>query len=137
MLPDQLRFNFIDLWTRFGFSAARPISAGKPSWAMSLIRRVWRIVVAIRHRRELAQLSDQDDRMLADIGLTRGDLRAACCEPFWRDPTSVLAPRRNRFDPSTSVASESARCGIIVWRGDARVHRPVHTAVGRHLRSVS
>ena len=97
MLPDELRFNFIDLWARFGFSAARPVSAGKPSWAMSLIRRVWRIVVAIRHRRELAQLSDQDDRMLADIGLTRGDLHAARREPFWRDPTSVFAPRWTPF----------------------------------------
>jgi uncharacterized protein YjiS (DUF1127 family) len=55
---------------------------------------VWRLVVAIKHRRELALLADRDDRMLADIGLTRSDLRDAYCEPLWRDPTSLLARRR-------------------------------------------
>ena len=54
---------------------------------------VWRLVVAIKHRRELAHLADLDDRMLADIGLTRTDLRDACSEPLWRDPTSMLARR--------------------------------------------
>ena len=34
-----------------------------------------------------------DDRMLADIGLTRSDLRDAYAEPLWRDPTDVLAGR--------------------------------------------
>src|SRR5947207_21545 len=70
MLLDQPRFNLIELRARFRLSAARPVSAGQPTWAMSwamswatsLIRRAWRIVVAIRHRCELAQLSDQDDR---------------------------------------------------------------------------
>ena len=54
---------------------------------------VWRLVVAIKHRRELAHLADLDDRMLADIGLTRTDLRDACSETLWRDPTSMLARR--------------------------------------------
>jgi hypothetical protein len=40
-----------------------------------------------------AHLADLDDRMLADIGLTRTDLRDACSEPLWRDPTSMLARR--------------------------------------------
>ena len=38
---------------------------------------IWRLVVALKHRRELAHLADFDDRMLADIGLTRTDLRDA------------------------------------------------------------
>jgi uncharacterized protein YjiS (DUF1127 family) len=54
---------------------------------------VWRLVLAIKHRRELAHLSDLDDRMLADIGLTRTDLRDAYAEPLWQDPTSMLARR--------------------------------------------
>jgi uncharacterized protein YjiS (DUF1127 family) len=54
---------------------------------------VWRLVVAIKHRRELAHLADFDDRMLADIGLTRTDLRDAYAEPLWQDPTSMLARR--------------------------------------------
>jgi uncharacterized protein YjiS (DUF1127 family) len=54
---------------------------------------LWRLVVAINHRRELAHLADFDDQMLADIGLTRTDLRDAYAEPLWRDPTSMLARR--------------------------------------------
>ena len=38
-------------------------------------------------------LAGMDDRMLADIGLTRSDLRDAYAEPLWRDPTDVLAGR--------------------------------------------
>jgi len=39
-----------------------------------LAHSVWGMAIAIKHRRELAQLADRDDRMLDDIGLTRGDL---------------------------------------------------------------
>jgi hypothetical protein len=31
--------------------------------------------------------------MLADIGLTRGDVRDAVSEPVWRDPTALLVSR--------------------------------------------
>ena len=48
---------------------------------------------AWRHRHDAAALAQFDDRMLADIGLTRGDLNDALAEPLWRDPTSVLARR--------------------------------------------
>src|SRR5215475_14409509 len=54
---------------------------------------IWRVVVAIKHRRELAHLADFDERMLADIGVTRTDLRDAYSEPLWRDPSSMLARR--------------------------------------------
>ena len=49
-----------------------------------------RFVVAIRRRRDLEQLADHPDYLLADIGLTRNDLDAALSEPFWRDPTVHL-----------------------------------------------
>jgi uncharacterized protein YjiS (DUF1127 family) len=48
---------------------------------------------AWRHRRDAAALATFDDRMLADIGLTRCDLNDALAEPLWRDPTTVLAHR--------------------------------------------
>jgi uncharacterized protein YjiS (DUF1127 family) len=48
-----------------------------------------RLVLAIKHRGELTHLADLDDRMLADIGLTRTDLRDAYAEPLWKDPTST------------------------------------------------
>jgi hypothetical protein len=41
-------------------------------------------------RRHLARV---DDRMQADIGLTRFDVRDALSEPIWRDPTSLLRAR--------------------------------------------
>jgi len=48
---------------------------------------------AWKHRRDLQVLATFDDRMLRDIGLTRGDLRDAAAEPVWRDPTAVLVTR--------------------------------------------
>jgi len=47
----------------------------------------------LKNRRDAASLAGLDDRMLADIGLTRGDLRDAYSEPVWRDPTAILMSR--------------------------------------------
>jgi uncharacterized protein YjiS (DUF1127 family) len=38
-----------------------------------------------RERRQLARLAVFDDRMLADIGLTRGDAEFLINKPFWRE----------------------------------------------------
>ncbi len=38
-----------------------------------------------RRRRERDQLARLDDRMLADIGLTRGDAEFLVNKPFWRE----------------------------------------------------
>jgi len=48
---------------------------------------------ARRHRRQAHMLAGLDRRMLADIGITRGDLRDAFSEPFWDDPTALLRER--------------------------------------------
>ncbi len=48
---------------------------------------------ARRHRREAAVLAGLDRHMLADIGITRSDLRDAFSEPFWEDPTALLRER--------------------------------------------
>jgi uncharacterized protein YjiS (DUF1127 family) len=50
---------------------------------------------ARRHRREAMALAGLDRRMLADIGISRADLRDAFSEPFWEDPTMVLRERVN------------------------------------------
>lgn len=55
--------------------------------------RVAALVKAFRHRSDLTMLGRFDDRMLADIGLTRGDLRDAAAEPIWRDGTQLLVKR--------------------------------------------
>ncbi|RAI35489.1 hypothetical protein CH341_30870 [Rhodoplanes roseus] len=48
---------------------------------------------AVKNRREAALLAGFNDRMLSDIGLTRGDVADAYAEPLWRDPTLLLARR--------------------------------------------
>jgi uncharacterized protein YjiS (DUF1127 family) len=48
---------------------------------------------ARRHRRQASQLAGLDRHMLADIGITRADVRDAFSEPFWEDPTALLRER--------------------------------------------
>ena len=52
-----------------------------------------RVLRAAKNRHSARMLARLDDRQLADIGLTRSDLRDAYAEPLWEDPTSVLARR--------------------------------------------
>ena len=42
------------------------------------------------HRRQVVDLTQFDDHMLADIGLTRGDVRQALDLPFSQDPSLEL-----------------------------------------------
>ena len=51
------------------------------------------LVQTLKNRRDATVLTGLDDRMLADIGLTRGDVRDAYSEPVWRDPTAILVSR--------------------------------------------
>ncbi len=46
-----------------------------------------------RHWHEASTLASLDRRMLADLGITRADLRDAFSEPFWEDPTALLRER--------------------------------------------
>jgi uncharacterized protein YjiS (DUF1127 family) len=64
---------------------------------VALVQGIWQNVLA---RQDLARLADLDDRMLADIGLTRSDLHAAHFAPPWQDPTSILEQRVNRRSAS-------------------------------------
>ena len=56
------------------------------SWLKQLAR-------ARQNRRQAAVLAGLDRHMLADIGITRADLRDAFSEPFWDDPTALLRER--------------------------------------------
>ncbi len=65
---------------------------------------------ALKNRRDAALLARFDERMLADIGLTRSDLRDAYAEPLWRDPTDILARRadeRRRHRPAENLGMDS------------------------------
>jgi len=65
--------------------------------AAVLAQGAWQMVIALKHRRSLALLADCDDRTLADIGLMRSDLYAARSEPFWQEPTSIVATHPDRI----------------------------------------
>ena len=71
----------------------RSAARGALSAAPELGRRLNRFITAYMNRRQAALLSRLDDRMLADLGLNRADLRDALAEPLWRDPSNVLSNR--------------------------------------------
>ena len=48
---------------------------------------------ARKNRRDARVLAGFDRKMLADIGITRADLRDAFSQPFWDDPTALLRER--------------------------------------------
>ena len=51
-----------------------------------LVARAGRHVLAARkHRKDMILLANADDRMLADIGLTRADAAFLSDKPFWRE----------------------------------------------------
>ena len=74
-------------------SIAAPVAQGLIALAGIVVRRLREFAVSAKHRHDAATLAGLDDRMLADIGLTRGDLRDAFAQPLWQDPTVVLMSR--------------------------------------------
>ena len=83
-------------------------------------RWVKELVTALKHRRQANVLAGLDRRMLADIGITRADVRDAFSEPFWDDPTALLreralerrlnhAVRRAEFDIGARRSSDLRR----------------------------
>jgi uncharacterized protein YjiS (DUF1127 family) len=71
--------------------------------------RAWRCAAALKHRHELRRLLDCEDRLLADIGISRDDLRSALSEPFWRDPTTALAARAGKPIKTPTLPGASSR----------------------------
>jgi uncharacterized protein YjiS (DUF1127 family) len=63
------------------------------SLVAALRARLGHLMRAYRNRSEAAALTRFDERDLADIGLTRGDVRDAFAGPLWQDPTSLLRAR--------------------------------------------
>ena len=67
-------------------AAHRPLSRSVATGAA-------RALSAWRYRRDAMRLAAADDRMLADLGLARGDLDDALSGPPWEDPTVLLRTR--------------------------------------------
>lgn len=59
----------------------------------SLTRMLTVLMRALGRRRIVGRLSELDDRMLADIGITRQDVASALSEPLMVDPSARLATR--------------------------------------------
>ena len=74
--------------------AAEPFGRVIFAAAAPVMERLRRLATAFRHRHDAAILMGLDDRMLADIGLTRREVRQAFDEPVWRD--GRVAGRRSR-----------------------------------------
>ena len=60
-------------------------AAGRAGLAAARVWESWRA---------MRTLATFDDRMLADIGLNRADLRDARAQALWSDPTALLSRRR-------------------------------------------
>ncbi len=86
----------------------------------ALVQEVRQIAILVDHRRQLARLGDRDDRMLADIGLTRCDLTAARSAPLWQNPTALL---KRRVDKRT--AETTAEGSVSQPSKGASLHIPV------------
>ena len=79
--------------TAHAHSPAAPFMQAIVTVAGFVALRLKRVILGFKHRRDAAMLAGLDERMLADIGLTRGDVRDAISEPLWRDPTAILVSR--------------------------------------------
>ena len=79
-------------------------------------RSLKRLLERVKNRRDTMRLASLDDRMLADIGLDRGDLRDAFAELPWRDPSDVLVRR---------AAERRASRRLIDGGGASSAHCPV------------
>ena len=94
-------------------SAAEPLGRMVHAAIALVVARLRALAVVFRHRHDAAVLLRFDERMLADIGLTRRDVREAFNEPVWRDPTDLLAdrvagrrPARVKARPAPSIVPE-------------------------------
>jgi uncharacterized protein YjiS (DUF1127 family) len=56
----------------------------------TMLSHVKQVARAYKNRRNAVELAGLDDRMLADIGLSRLDLRDAFATPLWHDPTCLM-----------------------------------------------
>ena len=89
-------------------SAAEPFGRVILAAATVVTMRLRQLAIAFRHRHDAAVLLNLDDRMLADIGLTRREVRQAFDEPLWRDPTQLLVNRVARRRPARLVRTAGA-----------------------------
>jgi uncharacterized protein YjiS (DUF1127 family) len=79
--------------TTLTISAATPLARVLALLAGRARRGLKQLAERVKNRHDAMRLAELDDRMLADIGLCRGDLRDAFALPPWRDAGGLLAQR--------------------------------------------
>ena len=79
--------------TSLAISNAAPLGRAIRAIAGRAKRGLKRLAERIKNRHDAMRLAELDDRMLADIGLNRSDLRDAYAVPPWQDPSDLLAQR--------------------------------------------
>ena len=94
-----------------------------------LVVRTHALVQTLKNRRDAAILTGLDDRMLADIGLTRGDLRDAYSEPVWRDPTAILVTRAQERRVNRRRTATGLSTGKVVRAPSIVPQLPKHVSV--------
>lgn len=89
-------------------------------WLEASMRATTRLLMrldrTLRNRQAMRVLARMDDRMLADIGLSRGDLQDAYAQSLWRDPGNLLRAR--------ALERRLARLGISHGFGTKRPPAP-------------
>ncbi len=71
-------------------SARTPTTFSGMAALEQFVRSLANLFRALRDRGEIKHLAELDDRMLKDIGLTRGDVSSALSESLLRNPSRVL-----------------------------------------------
>jgi uncharacterized protein YjiS (DUF1127 family) len=76
--------------TEFSQTELAPSAQGVRNFVETAVARLARAWTAARNRRAVNQLLEWDSRMLADIGLTEGDVRSALAARSAEDPSCHL-----------------------------------------------
>jgi uncharacterized protein YjiS (DUF1127 family) len=73
--------------------AGATLARGFTGLALQAARLANAVRQGLKNRRDARMLASFDNRMLADIGLSRSDINDAFSAPFWEDPTDLLRER--------------------------------------------
>lgn len=111
--------------TAIAISAAAPVGRALAAFGSRMRRHLKQLAKRVTNRRDAMRLAGLDDRMLADIGLTRSDLRDAYAGPLWRNPTDVLALRSAEWRASRRYCAAVERPLSVVAARQARCQPPL------------
>ena len=123
--------------TSLGISAATPAAKVLAALAVRIGRSLKQLADRMKNRRDAFRLADLDDRMLADIGICRSDLRDAYAGSLWQDPSELLArraiERRVRKQRTTLTCVSQSRRQTALFGAPPMLCYPRADRSGRYL----